>query len=633
MKYLEEAKQILDFVGGEGNINNLVHCATRLRFELKDEKKADKEALNKLSYVLQVVVNGGQYQIVIGPAVHDYYTAIFSIANIGGGSKGSKSNDGKKQNIINQLMKVISGAFTPLLGVMAGAGMVKAIMTILIEFNFIGYEDTAYLILSAAGNSIFYFLPVFLGITLSKKFNADPYVGGAIGAALLDPNYTGLLGTEGAKFLGIPIIPIDYASTIFPIFIAVIIYSFLEKGLKKIIKQELQLFMVPMVSLMVMVPFTIIIFGPFGTVLGNAISNAVVALFGFNRLIAGFVLVAAYPFLTVLGLHWGFTPLTIQNLELFGGDILEGAAVCTVIAQISVAVGAYLKGKKHSKIRGVAGPAIATGIFAGITEPLLYGVVMNYKRLMLVVAFAGGVGGAINASFGVTCNAYVFHHIFAFAMRNYTPFMGCILGSAVTFVIGIVLTYFWGITEEDKVDFEPEDIGEQENEDQLEMKETVGTKKCEKKGQIIEVHSPLSGEVVGLKDVPDEVFASGVAGQGVAVKPSVGEVKAPCNGVVSVLFPSKHAIGIEGEDGTERLIHIGLNTVMLEGKGFEVLVEQGDRVNEGQLLLRFDMDFIVKQGYSLISPVLVTNTDEFQEIRSLDKKQIEAGETICQVIV
>lgn len=630
MKYLEEAKQIVALVGGEENINSLVHCATRLRFELKNEGKADKEALNKLSYVLQVVISGGQYQVVIGPAVHDYYEAILSIVKINSGNSQSKKEDGKNQSPMSRIMKVISGAFSPLIPALAGAGMVKALLTLFTEFGIMGYEDSTYLILSAAGNAVFYFLPIFLGITLSKQFGANPYVGGTIGAALLEPNFTGLLNAEGVNFLGIPVTPIDYAATIFPIFITIIVYSLLDKGLKKIIKQELQLFLVPMISVMLMMPFTVILFGPFGTTVGNAVSDVVVALFNFNRLIAGLILGAAYPFLTMLGLHWGFTPVTLQNLEQFGGDVLEGAAVCAVFAQIGIAIGVYLKGKKHSKIREIAGPTIITGICAGVTEPILYGIVMNYKRLLAVVAIAGGVGGAINGAFHVTCDAYVFHNIFSLAMQTYSPFVGYLIGITAALVVGFLLTYMWGITEDDMADFEPE-AAESEPAAAEIAAETVKTESVEEEGKIIEIHSPLSGEVIELKDVPDEVFASGVAGQGIAVKPAAGEVKAPCNGVISVLFPSRHAVGIAAEDGTERLIHIGLNTVMLNGEGFETLVEQGDAVKEGQPLLKFDMEFIEKQGYSLISPVLVTNADEFGGIQTVDKKQVKAGETVYKL--
>lgn len=246
-----------------------------------------------------------------------------------------------------------------------------------------------------------------------------------------------------------------------------------------------------------------------------------------------------------------------------------------------------------------------------------------------MVAIAGGLGGAINGAFHVTCDAYVFHNIFALAMQTYSPFAGYLAGITAALAAGLVLTYFWGITENDKADFEVAVPDGQKDGGKNVAQETA---KSGKSGQVMEIHSPLSGEVMELKDVPDEVFASGVAGQGIAVNPSAGEVKAPCNGVVSVLFPSKHAIGIAAEDGTERLIHVGLNTVMLDGAGFEALVEQGDKVREGQPLLRFDMDFIRKQGYSLVSPILVTNADDFQQIRLLGKKQVEAGEAVYEVI-
>jgi len=625
MKYENEAKKIVELVGGEKNINSLVHCATRLRFELKDEGKANKEELTKLSYVLQVVISGGQYQVVIGPAVNDYFNAILSVARIGGSEE--KEAGAKNGNMMDRVMKVISGAFSPLIPLLAGAGMMKALLTVFTEFGLMGYEDPTYLILSAAGNAVFYFLPIFLGITLAKQFGANAYVGGGIGAALLEPNFTGLLGMEGVNFLGIAVTPIDYASTIFPIFIAVIVYSYLEKGLKKIVKKELQLFLVPMVCLMLMVPFTVILFGPFGTTLANKVSDVVMWLFNFNRIIAGLLLGASYPFLTLLGLHWGFTPITLQNLNDFGGDMIEGVCVCAVFAEIGIAVGAYLKAKKHSRMRDIAGPTILTGILAGVTEPILYGIIMNYKRLLAVVAIASGIGGAINGAFHVTCDAYVFHNIFSLAMRTYSPFTGYLLGIAAALVLGVLLTYFWGVRPEDMKDFEPE-AREKEVPEQTDSAKPASMET----GTVLDIHAPLTGETVALKEVPDEVFASGVAGLGMAVRPSAGEVTAPCDAEVSVVFPSRHAIGLTTEEGAELLIHIGLNTVMLNGEGFEVLVQEGEKVHVGQPLLKFDMELIREKGYSLISPVLVSNGDEFEEIRAVAKGQVKAGEKLYQII-
>lgn len=623
MKYSEEAKQIVRLVGGEKNVNSLVHCATRLRFELKDNQKADKEALNKLPYVMQVVVSGGQYQVVIGSAVADYFQAIQAETSIG--KNKSESGGGSQGNALDRIMKVISGAFSPLIPVLAGAGMVKALLTVFTEFGIMGYEDPTYLILSAAGNAVFYFLPIFLGITLSKQFGANMYVGGAIGAALLEPNFTGLLEAEGVNFLGIGVTPINYSATIFPIFIAVIVYSLLEKGLKKIIKKELQLFLVPMLCLMLMVPFTVIVFGPFGTTFGNVVADIVVWLFNFNRIIAGILLGAAYPFLTILGLHWGFTPITLQNLELFGGDVIEGVCVCAVFAEIGIALGAYLKGKKGSRIKTVAGPTILTGIMAGVTEPILYGIIMEYKRLFIVVAIASGLGGAVNGAMGVTCDAYVFHNIFALALRTYSPFIGYLIGILVALAVGALLTYFWAIRDEDMKDFLPEKSEAVESE--------AETKKEISKDKTVALNAPMSGKVVQLSEVPDEVFASGVAGQGTAILPEEGVVISPCEASVSMVFPSKHALGLKTEDGLELLIHVGLNTVMMNGEGFEVFVQEGEKVKAGQELLRFDAGKIEAAGYSLISPVLVTNADDVADVLPSEKETVKAGEIFYQVVL
>lgn len=623
MKYQEEAKNIIRLVGGEENIRSLVHCATRLRFELADEGKADKEALTALSYVLQVVSSGGQYQLVIGPAVADYFNAIMSLIHLGAPKAGEGEH--KKTNPLSAALKIISGAFSPLIPLLAGSGMMKAVLTVLVQAGLLVESSSTYLILAAASNAAFYFLPVFLGLTISKQLGANTYVGGAIGAALLEPNFTGLMAAEGAvTFLGIGVTPIDYASTIFPIFIAAMIYSVLEKGLKKIIKQELQLFLVPMISLMVMIPFTVIVFGPFGTVVANSVSSAVMALFSVNRMIAGAVLGAAYPYLTMLGLHWGFSPITLQNLELYGGDIIEGVTVCSVFAQTGITAGLYLKGKKHSKIREVAGPTLITGVFAGVTEPILYGLIMNHRRLMIIVAVAGAIGGAIAGAFQVMLTAFVFHNIFSTITMAYSPFLPYLAGILVSFVSGGVMTYFWGIPADDRADFEPS----------TEKPAPAPAVPIEPKtaGEtILKMCAPLTGEVIPLEQVEDEVFASGVTGLGLAIRPVNGLVAAPCDGEVSMIADSLHAIGLSAAGDAEVLIHVGLNTTMLGGKGFEPLVKKGDVVKTGQPLLKFDMDFITEKGYPLVTPVLIVNAEDFGALELVAGTSVKTGEVIYNV--
>lgn len=608
----KEAKELLELVGGRENVNNLVHCATRLRFELKDEGLARKKEIEEKSYVLSVVVSGGQYQIVIGPKVTEYFAAVMKLLNL---EEGKKEEDGGNMS----LLKVISGAFSPLIPLLAGSGMIKALLMVLVEFGLLADTSSTYAILAAAGNAVFYFMPVFLGITLSKQFGGNMYVGGAIGAALLEPSFTGLIGQEGVAFLGLSVVPVDYATTVFPIFIISFVYAFLDKKLKKWIKQELQMFLVPMICLLVLVPMAILVFGPFGTTIGNTVSAVIAWLFDFSNVLAGLVLGATYPFLTILGLHWGFTPITLQNLNLYGGDVLEGAAVCCVYAELGIAIGAYLKGRKGSKIREIAGPTILTGFLAGVTEPILYGIVMRYKRLMAIVAVAGGIGGAINGLFHVTMDAYVFHNLFSVAMLTYSPFIPFLIGCGASLAAGLLLTYFWGVTEEDKADFEGVQTGETVHKEKKALTASLS------------VASPASGVLVALDQVEDEAFASGALGQGAAVRPEEGRICAPADGQVTMIFPTKHALGLSC-GGTELLIHVGLNTVELNGKYFTLHVKEGDQVKKGDLLLEFDMEQIQKEGYLLTTPVLVTNPDGLSVVCcGKDGDRIAAGDSMLEV--
>ena len=615
MKFEREAEEIIKLVGGKDNVVSLVHCATRLRFKLKNTSVANKAELEKMKDVLSVVNSGGQYQVVIGNKVSDYFDTIIKKLGLKDNSSDEK---GEKVSIISMIFETISGAFSPLIPALAGAGMVKALLTVLTSFGWMSDTTTTYAILSAAGNGVFYLLPVFLGITLAKKLGGNMFVGGAIGAALLDPSYTGLIGSEGiVDFLGITVTPIDYASSVFPIFVSIFIYYWVDKLLKKIILKDLQLFLVPMFSLLIMVPLTVILFGPFGTTVGNVISNSVMWLIDKSHILAGIVLGAGMPFLAVFGLHWGFTPITLQNLATTGGDPIEGAAVAAVFAQIGIALGLFLKSRKHTELRSLTGSTAITGILAGVTEPIIYGVILRYRRTIPILAIAGGIGGAICGAFGVTCNAYVFHNIFSAPV--YTPFLGYVLGVGTALVLGTILAYFFGLKEEE--------IKEMENE--VKSNDLVNENKSEGLEELV---SPIKGEQINLSEVDDEVFSSGAVGSGLAIIPEVGEVVSPVNGTVSTIFPTKHAIGIVSDNGTEILIHIGLNTVALDGKYYDVHINSGDKVTKGQKLVSFDIEGIKKEGYSTVTPVLVTNTADLKDVIVIENNTIDKGNTIIKVI-
>lgn len=600
MKYENESKKIVELIGGKENITNLVHCATRLRFNLKDDSKANKKEIEQLPFVLSVVISGGQYQIVIGSAVSDYYAAIQQLTDLHDGT--TEKEKGKFS--INTIFEIISGAFSPLIPAMAGSGMIKALLTVLVQFNLLSDSSSTYAVLSAASNAIFYFLPIFLGITLAKKLGGNMYVGGAIGAALLEPSFTGLMEEGHIDFVGIPLEVIDYATTIFPIFIAMAIYAYLDKLLKKVIYKDIQLFAVPMLALIVMVPLTAIIFGPIGTDVANGLASGVMWLIDSSKVLSGLVLGGGMTFLVMFGLHWGFTPITIENLNNFGGDPIEGMAVAAVFAQIGIAIGFFLKAKKQSKMRALAGPTAMTGLLAGVTEPIVYGIILRYKRLLPIVAISGGIGGVICGLTDVTMDAYVFHNIFSLPV--YTPTIGYLAGILAALVSGCILTYYFGVKEEEMQDFYPSN---QANEEVSQETET----------NVTAVYSPVNGKVIPLEEVEDDVFSSGIAGKGVAVIPEEGKIDAPFDGTVVVVFPSKHAIGLRSNTGTECLIHVGIDTVNLEGKYYEALVEAGEQVKQGQPILRFNKEKIASEGYKLTTPVIITDSESMERIRYNEK--------------
>ncbi|KIL45180.1 PTS beta-glucoside transporter subunit IIABC [Jeotgalibacillus soli] len=371
MSYTKLASDIIKNVGGEQNISSLVHCATRLRFKLKDRKKANKDVLQDMNGILSVVESGGQFQVVIGNHVNDVHKEIMNQVNLGDTSDSSNESS-EKVGILSKVFEVVSGSFSPLLGALAGAGMLKALLTVLTIFGWMSAESGTYFVLSAAGNAVFYFLPIFLGITVAIKLGANPYIGGTIGAALLEPNLTSLATAEGTQsFLGIPLVLMNYSSTVFPVFIAVLIYSMLERFLKKVIYKDVQMFLVPMISLMVIVPLTVLAFGPFGVYVGNAIGDSVLFLGEKSGILTGAVMGAGWTFLTIFGLHWGLVPIMIGNFAN-GGDPLGPMLAAAPFAQIGVALAIFFKAK-DKQLKALAGSTVMPGALAGVTEPIIYG--------------------------------------------------------------------------------------------------------------------------------------------------------------------------------------------------------------------------------------------------------------------
>ncbi|MDQ0722642.1 PTS system beta-glucosides-specific IIC component [Paenibacillus sp. W4I10] len=630
MDHKKMGDDIVRLVGGEANINGLVHCATRLRFDLKDSKKAERETLEKHDGIITVVESGGQFQVVIGSNVAHVYAEIMKNRDFGGDSSSSAESTGEKTSLLSKVFEIISGSFSPLIPAMAGSGMLKALLTVLTMLGWMSDTSDTYLILSAAGNAVFYFLPIFLGITLGMKLKANPYVAGVIGAALMEPSFTGLMDKgSDVSFLGIPVVMMNYSASVFPIFISISIYAVLDKLLKKIILKDLQLFLVPMIALMIMVPLSAMAFGPFGTTVGDWISSGVTWLIGVSGILSGIVLGGFMTFMVVFGLHWGFTPITIQNIGV-GGDPIEAMAAAAVFAQIGVAFGIFLKAKKNKTLRTLAGSTSLTGLLAGVTEPIVYGLILRYKRVIPIVVIAGAIGGAINGHFGVKMTAYVFHNIFAIPV--YTPTVVYVIAIACSFAVAAVLTVMFGYESKTTVSETNESVSSTSAESTpVELPVIPETKTTEIKKE--QIYSPLTGKAVALSTINDPAFSTGAMGKGLAIVPEIGEVVAPVDGVVTSLFPTGHAIGLTTNAGTEILIHIGINTVALKGKHFSPVVQEGDIVRQGDLLIQFDIDKIKEAGYETVTPVIVTLTQQEVDVFETTQEHVQKNDVLLTLVV
>lgn len=635
MDHKKMGDDIVRLVGGEANINGLVHCATRLRFNLKDSKKAERETLEKHDGVITVVESGGQFQVVIGSHVAHVYAEIMKNRDFGGESSSTTETTGEKTSVLSKVFEIISGSFSPLIPAMAGSGMLKALLTVLTMLGWMSDTSDIYLILSAAGNAVFYFLPIFLGITLGMKLKANPYVAGVIGAALLEPNFTGLMDKgSDVSFLGIPVVMMNYSASVFPIFISISIYALLDKLLKKIILKDLQLFLVPMIALMIMVPLSAMAFGPFGTNVGDWISSGVTWLIDVSGILSGIVLGGFMTFMVIFGLHWGFTPITIQNIGV-GGDPIEAMAAAAVFAQIGVAFGIFLKAKKDKTLRTLAGSTSLTGLLAGVTEPIVYGLILRYKRVIPIVVIAGAIGGAINGHFGVKMTAYVFHNIFAIPV--YTPTVVYVIAIVCSFAIAAVLTVIFGYESKAKVsvsevkDANDTNTGAMSESKTVEVPAAPEVKTAEVKKE--QIHSPLTGKAVALSTINDPAFSTGAMGKGLAIVPEIGEVVSPVDGIVTSLFPTGHAIGLTTGAGTEILIHIGINTVALKGKHFTPVVQEGDIVRQGDLLIQFDIEQIKQAGYETVTPVIVTLTQHEVDVFETSQEHVQKNDVLLTLVV
>ncbi|QQF63018.1 PTS glucose transporter subunit IIA [Bacillus mojavensis] len=604
------ARDILQLVGGEENVRSLVHCATRLRFTLNDRSKADKEKIEALDDVVTVVESGGQFQVVIGNHVSEVYREIEKISSVLQDDQTERS--AQKGNLFGRLVDIVSSIFTPLLGVMAGAGILKGLLMICTNAGWLKTEDTTYTILYAAADSLFYFLPLLLAITAARKFGANVFVSVTVAGALIYPTIIELKnGNADTDFFGIPVVLMNYTSTVIPIILAIFVMSCMEKFLNRLIHDSVKTFITPLICLVMVVPLTLIVFGPIGVNAGNGIAAVILAIFHFNPMLAGAVIAALWQILVIFGIHWGIVPVILNNIAVNGQDSIKPATAAAVFAQTGAAIGVMLK-TKNKKLKALAGSAAVTGIF-GITEPAVYGVTLRLKKPFVCGVISAAVGGAIIGQAHSVAIASGAPGLLTIPIFYGQGFAGFILGISVSFILSIILTYIVGFEDPaEKADAKTEPPAPATHHEQI--------------------NSPLEGSVIPLAEVKDKVFASETLGKGIAILPEKGRLVAPADAVITTVFPTGHAFGMITHQETEILIHLGFDTVKLEGKHFYPKVVQGQAVKQGDLLAEFDLEELIKAGFDMNTPIIITNTDQYTDVIQTDQKQVKTEERILSLI-
>ncbi|EMF0420831.1 PTS glucose transporter subunit IIA [Enterococcus hirae] len=614
-------KRVWEAVGGEKNVNSLVHCATRLRFKLKDESVADTQKLKQDPDVIQVVQSGGQYQVVIGSNVADVYQAIVDEQ----GLTDQSGTEDQSKNPLNRLIDIISSIFTPFLGAMAAAGILKGFLSLATVLGWLSADTGAYQILFAAADGVFTFLPVMLAFTAAKKFKTNQFLSVAIAMALVYPAITQLAGAGGAvDFFGLPIVLAQsgYTSSVIPIILAVWVQSKFEPLVKKVIPQFLQMIFVPMIVLLVMVPLTFLLLGPIGTVIGNGLGSLFNSIYSFSPLVAGLIMGSLWQVFVMFGMHWGFVPIMFLNIEQYGFDVMVPMLLPAVLAQGGAALAVAIR-TKDTKLRSLGISSTITSLF-GITEPTVYGVTLPLKKPFVVACLSAGIGGAMIGFAGVkafSSGLVSLLTIPTFISTNQAVESNvtmAILATALSFVLAFVGTLIVGFDET----VQDEKL---ETNQQTTAGDTISSARHNLK-------SPLSGKVLPLSDVPDKVFSSGAMGKGLAIDPEKGELIAPADGEITTIFPTGHAVGLTTKDGIEILMHIGMDTDELEGQGFETFVKQGDQVKAGDLLVRFDIEAIKAAGYSVITPIVITNTEHFADVLELNQEELIASEDFLAIV-
>ncbi|MGM7719815.1 beta-glucoside-specific PTS transporter subunit IIABC [Metabacillus sp. Hm71] len=599
-KYESLALEIVNNIGGSDNVSTLTHCMTRLRFVLNNNDKADREAFKTLDGVINVIESGGQFQVVIGTHVEEVYEEVIKYIKPHSDSDLISSKK-EKVSVLDKLIDFVSGTFSPLVPAIAGAGMIKALLALLVLFNLVPRESQTYYVVSFIADSAFYFLPFLLAYSAASKLKCNPVLAMVLAGILLHPNFIQLITAgEDVHLFGIPMRLVSYGSSVIPILLIVWAQSYIERGVKKIIPDAIKIIFVPMITIFVTAIIALTALGPLGSFVGDYMAMGFEFLGSYGSWLIIFLVATLWPILVMFGIHHSIVPLSLAQITTLGYENILGPGA--IISNISQGVAALVVGwrTKEQSLKQIANTGGITGLM-GITEPALYGVNLP-KKYPLYAAMIGGASGGLYAGLmGVSRYATGASGIPAIPLyvgENIWNLYNILIASVITAVVTAVVTYFLSLK------FEKETPRQIENSQEIKTITIDSTT----------ITNPIKGQVISLKDVKDDAFASEIMGKGIAIEPSEGKVIAPFNGEIVSLFPTKHAIGLLSDDGVEILIHVGLNTVELNGKYFESYVEQGQRVTKGQTLLTFELEKIKQEGYVTQTPIIVTNTHNYSDV-------------------
>lgn len=602
----ELSKKILELLGGKENVSNVTHCVTRLRVIVNDTKKIRSDEIGKLQGVLGINLVGTQYQVILGGRVVEIYNEFMDIV----GKRTEKTSKKEKKNFINSIIDVFTGIFVPIIPAMIGAGLIKGILLFLLFGGLIQSDQSAYQFLMLFSDSIYYFLPILLACSTAEYFKCNKFVAMALAGILVHPDLiTMLTGDSVIELLGFEVYKTSYSSTVVPAIFAVVFMCYVERFLKKVIPAILRTVLVPVLTILITAPVTLLILGPIGSVISNVIASNFLDFYMNYGVIAGALFSGLLPFMVLLGIHNGFSPVMVQSLATYGYEYLMGLNVSSNSAQAGATFAVFLK-TKNKDFKSMAGSCAFSAIM-GITEPALYGITTKLKKPLIGVCIGGALGGAIAGFFHVSATGMATGPLIGIPLFFTDTFIYFVISCLVAFVVSFMLTMLIGF---DDIPETSEQFQEIET-----VKENMELKRA--------LAAPVKGECKPVNQCKDTVFAEELLGKGVVMIPEDNKIYAPYDGKIVMLSDTLHAIGMQAANGMELLIHIGIDTVTLNGEGFVPHCKVGEDVKEGMLLMEFDGELLKEKGLSNEIPMIISNPDDYPNLHIV-QKNVEVGEPI-----